>query len=109
MISDLPTTPRFGKALISLGVKAHEAIAMIGYNSVEWFFAFHGTWMVGSVTTGIYSTNAPDACEYVLSHSGSRVILCQGGKQLDKILSIRDQLPKLLAIVVYAVPRRLYP
>ncbi|KAK8807128.1 hypothetical protein WA158_003887 [Blastocystis sp. Blastoise] len=92
---------QFAKSLISIGVKSFEPVAMIGYNSVEWFFSLHGSWLCGAVTTGIYSTNGPSACEYVLQHSESRVILCQGGKQLDKILSIRANLPHLKAIVVY--------
>lgn len=57
--------------------------------------------MAGCVTAGIYTTNSPDACQYVLEHSEARVCVCQSGKSAMKIASIRDNLPLLKAIVVY--------
>ena len=72
---------------------------MIGFNSPEYYFSLQGTWMAGCVTAGIYTTNSPEACEYVLTHS--RVCVCQSGKSAMKILSIRDNLPLLKAIVIY--------
>ena len=74
---------------------------MIGFNSPEYYFSLQGTWMAGCVTAGIYTTNSPEACEYVLTHSESRVCVCQSGKSAMKILSIRDNLPLLKAIVIY--------
>jgi singapore isolate B (sub-type 7) whole genome shotgun sequence assembly, scaffold_5 len=74
---------------------------MIGFNSPEYYFSLQGTWMAGCVTAGIYTTNSPEACEYVLAHSESRVCVCQSGKSAMKILSIRDNLPLLKAIVIY--------
>jgi hypothetical protein len=41
------------------------------------------------------------ACKYIAEHCSARVIVVDGQKQLDKILSIRHGLPKLIAIVVY--------
>ena len=57
--------------------------------------------MLGAVTVGIYTTNAPDACVYVLNHSESSICVCQGGNQAKKIYGIRNELPNLKAIVVY--------
>ncbi len=57
--------------------------------------------MLGAVSVGIYTTNAPDACHYVLHHSESMLCVCQGGKQAEKIYGIRNQLPNLKAIIVY--------
>ena len=51
--------------------------------------------MLGAVSVGIYTTNAPDACHYVLHHSESMLCVCQGGKQAEKIYGIRNQLPNL--------------
>lgn len=74
---------------------------MIGFNSPEYYFSLQGTWMAGCVTAGIYTTNSPDACQYVLEHSEAKVCVCQSGKSAMKIASIRDNLPLLKAIVVY--------
>lgn len=74
---------------------------MIGFNSPEYYFSLQGTWMAGCVTAGIYTTNSPEACEYVLQHSEAKVCVCQSGKSAKKIISLRDSLPLLKAIVVY--------
>ena len=91
----------FAKALLKMGLKEKDGVAMIGFNSPEYHFALHGTWLAGGVTAGIYTTNNEEACEYVLAHSESVVCVCQSGKQLQKLLNIREHLPLLKAIVVY--------
>ena len=92
---------RFAKALLHLNMQPHEVCAMIGFNSPEYYFSLQGTWMAGCVTAGIYTTNSPEACQYVLEHSEAKVCVCQSGKSAMKIASIRDNLPNLKAIVVY--------
>mgnify|MGYP004694877699 FL=1 len=91
----------FSKALLHIGFHPKDAVGIIGFNSPEYHFALHGTWMADGVTAGIYTTNNELACCYVLKHSEAVVCVCQSGKQLTKILSIRESLPLLKAIVVY--------
>ena len=55
---------RFAKACHSLGCKDMSAVAIMGFNSPEWAIAFIGGIMNNQVNTGIYGTNAPDACLY---------------------------------------------
>lgn len=40
------------------------------------------------VGCGIYTTNSPEACEYVLNDSKSRVVVVENKQQLSKILKI---------------------
>ena len=84
-----------------MGLQLKDGVGLIGFNSPEYHFALHGTWLAGGVTAGIYTTNSEEACEYVLKHSESVICVCQSGKQLRKLLTIREQLPLLRAIVVY--------
>ena len=56
----------------------------------------------GGFAAGIYTTNEPPACKYIAEHCAARVIVVEGQKQLDKILAIRAELPKLVAIVMYS-------
>lgn len=51
--------------------------------------------------TGIYTTNSPEACHYCAVKSYVDIIVVEDKKQLDKILSIKDRLPALKAIVQY--------
>jgi long-chain-fatty-acid--CoA ligase ACSBG len=88
------------RALIKLGLKPHESVCIIGFNSPEWFFANMGAIAAGGKAAGIYTTNEPEACHYIAEHSDARVAVVENEAQLDKFLAIRDRLPKLAAIVV---------
>lgn len=91
----------FAKSALKVGLSYKDGVGIIGFNSPEYHFTLHGTWLAGGVTAGIYTTNNEDATLYVLEHSESVICVCQSGKQLTKILSIREKLPLLKAIVVY--------
>ena len=91
----------FAKSAIKIGLQPKDGVGIIGFNSPEYHFALHGTWLANGVTAGIYTTNNEEACKYVLAHSESVICVCQSGKQFTKISSLREQLPLLKAIVVY--------
>lgn len=89
------------KSLIHMGVKLHDVVNSIGFNSPEYFFMLQASWMIGAVPAGIYTTNGPDACRYVIEHSEGVICIAEGGRHAEKIAAIRDQVPNLRAIVVY--------
>lgn len=91
----------FAKAAVKCGLQMKDTVAFIGFNSPEYHIGLHGTWLAGGITAGIYTTNKEESCKYVLSHSEAVICVCQSGKQLSKILAIRDQLPLLKIIVSY--------
>jgi long-chain-fatty-acid--CoA ligase ACSBG len=76
-------------------------INIIGFNAPEWFFANFGAIAAGCVPAGIYSTNNPEACEYISSDSQAKVIVVEGMKQLEKYFTISKNLPNLKALVMY--------
>jgi len=53
------------------------------------------------VATGIYSTNAPDACLYQADHSEAEVILVENNELLKRFTVSLNKLPCLKAIVVW--------
>ena len=89
------------KSFIHLGLERYESVCILGFNSPEWLMANNGAIFAGGFAAGIYTTNEPAACEYIIAHSSARVVVVDGQKQLDKILEIRSRLPKLKAIVMY--------
>ncbi|XP_069019793.1 long-chain-fatty-acid--CoA ligase ACSBG1 [Embiotoca jacksoni] len=93
---------RAAKSFIKLGLKRFHGVAILGFNSAEWFYSAVGAIMAGGIMTGIYATNSPEACQYVASDSKANIIVVENQKQLDKILQIRDRLPHLKAIVQYS-------
>ena len=84
-----------------LGLGRFESVSILGFNSPEWHLSNMGAIAAGGFAAGIYTTNEPDACKYILKHSNARIVVVDGQKQLDKILKIRGDLPKLVAIVVW--------
>ena len=90
----------FGLGLLQLGLRPGQSMAVLSENRQEWVFAELGAALVGAVTTGVYPTSPAHEVEYLLALSEAPVIVCEDQEQLDKVLSVRERLPHLLAIVV---------
>jgi len=80
-------------------VTPRSSVAIMGFNSPEWIFTFVGTILYNCVSTGIYSTNAPDACHYQADHSESEVIVIENNDMLKRFDF--SKLPKVKAYVVW--------
>ncbi|XP_052448048.1 long-chain-fatty-acid--CoA ligase ACSBG2 [Carassius gibelio] len=89
------------KSFLSLGLERFHGVGILGFNSPEWFIADVGCILAGGLATGIYTTNSPEACQYVADNCEANVLVVENNKQLIKILQVRDQLPHLKAIVQY--------
>src|SRR5882672_201128 len=88
--------------LISLGIKPGDRVAIAGEDTPEWLYADLGTQMIGAVAVGIYPTNPWVELQYIVRHSGSRVVVSGDQEQTDKVLDALangDGLPALEAIV----------
>ena len=89
------------RSLVALGINKRSSVNIIGFNSPEWLFAFHGAIIADCIAVGVYTTNSPPACQYVAEHSSCEIVFAENEKQMGKYLEILDQLPKLKAIVVW--------
>lgn len=88
--------------LLSLGIKPGDRIAIAGENTPEWFYADLGAQMIGAVSVGIYPTNPWVELQYIVKHSGARVVVTGDQEQTDKVLEAMANnggLPDLEAIV----------
>ena len=86
--------------LASLGVETGDPVAILCGTVPEWTMADFGAFCAGAVVVPVYHTNSSEECEYVLSHSGSKVVLLEDAAQAAKIASVREQLPELEHVVV---------
>ncbi|MGY3491425.1 AMP-dependent synthetase/ligase [Bradyrhizobium sp. USDA 4502] len=88
--------------LLSLGIKPGDRIAIAGENTPEWFYADLGAQMIGAVAVGIYPTNPWVELQYIVKHSGARIVVTGDQEQTDKVLDAMANnggLPDLEAIV----------
>src|SRR6201982_1454116 len=88
--------------LLSLGIKPGDRVAIAAEDTPEWFYADLGTQMIGAVAVGIYPTNPWVELQYILSHSGARVVITGDQEQTDKVIDATANnggLPAVEAIV----------
>lgn len=81
------------RELRSWGIRAGDRVAILSENRHEWVVADFACLLLGAVVVPIYTTLTADQVAYLLRDSGARVIFVSTQLQLDKMLSIRDQIP----------------
>ncbi len=90
----------FCLGLADLGMQRGDQASILGENCPEWIFADVAIQSLGGVSVGIYPTNSPDQVRYILDHSESRFVIVKDQEQADKVLSVKETLPRLAKIVV---------
>lgn len=87
--------------LLSLGFYKGDKITIIGDNDPEWFWAQWAAQSLGGAAVGVYMDCTPSEVKYYIEHSDSSFVFARDQEQVDKILGIYDQLPKLKKIVYW--------
>ena len=88
-------------ALMDYGVNKGEKVAVHSENRPEWFISDLGIQAAGAVTVGLYPTNPKSEVEYLLGHSETVILFAEDQEQVDKALSVRENLPSLKLIVYF--------
>src|SRR5271167_527854 len=99
-------TRAIAQGLIGLGLKPGETIAIVGANRPRLYWSITAAQMVGAVPVPVYADAVADEIAAVLVHSEATIIVAQDQEQVDKILSVRDRLPRL-ARLLFDEPRGL--
>jgi long-chain acyl-CoA synthetase len=94
----------FALGLLSLGLKRGEKVSIIGDNRPEWVIAELSAQSVGAVPLGIYQDSTLKEVSYVIDHSDSTFVVAEDQEQVDKILDMKEQLPKV-RYVIFSDPR----
>ena len=89
----------FATALLSFDLKRGGSICILMGNVPEWPISDIGTIMAGGVGVGLYPTSSAEQIAYIINHSDAEFVLVDTREQLQKILSIRDQLRKVRHII----------
>ncbi|XP_061093922.1 long-chain-fatty-acid--CoA ligase ACSBG2 isoform X1 [Conger conger] len=92
---------RAAKGFLKLGLERYHGVGILGFNSAEWFIADVAAILAGGFAVGIYTTNSPEACQYVAENCQANILVVENHKQLQKILQVQDKLPNLKAIIQY--------
>lgn len=87
-------------AMLDAGVDRGDHVAILSENREEWVFADLAAQSIGARSVGVYPTNPEPEVAYILSHSGSVLVVCEDQEQVDKVVAIRDQTPTVRRVVV---------
>jgi long-chain acyl-CoA synthetase len=79
------------RALSQWGLIKGERLAILSENRLEWAVTDFASFLLGLVVVPIYSTLTAQQTAYILRDSGARVVVVSTEKQLEKVLSIKDQ------------------
>jgi long-chain acyl-CoA synthetase len=90
--------------LDTLGFTRGEVLALITDNIPEMLVMAIGAHAVGGISAGIYQTSMPHEIAEILDYMGATVVFCCDQEQVDKLIDVRDKIPKVKK-VVYEDPR----
>ena len=98
------TVQRVSKSLIALKIEKASKASILSQTRLEWVLCDYGIVSCGVVTVGIYHSNLPEGCAYILDHSDSEIVFVEDAEQLAKVLEVRERLTNLRHIVIYEGP-----
>ncbi len=97
----------FSLGLISLGLRPGEALGIIGDNRPEWVYAELAAQAASAIPFGIFQDSILSEVAYIIDHSEAAMLVAEDQEQVDKILDLKDKLPRLKKII-YTDPKGLW-
>jgi long-chain acyl-CoA synthetase len=88
-------TRRFALGLASLGFQRGDKLSVIGNNRPRLYWAQLAAMSLGGQSVPVYQDAIATELSFVFQHAETKVIVAEDQEQVDKILSIRDELPAL--------------
>jgi long-chain acyl-CoA synthetase len=88
-------------ALIDAGIQPGDRVGILAENSVQWLIADIGIMAAGGVNVPPHAPLTARQVHFQLDDAGVRWVFVSTQDQLDKIIRIRSELPKLKGIVAF--------
>jgi long-chain acyl-CoA synthetase len=89
----------FALGLAVLGFRRGDKLAIVGDNRPRLYWAQLSAQALGGAAVPVYQDAIASELVFVLNHSEASVIVAEDQEQVDKVLSLRSQLPALRWIV----------
>jgi long-chain acyl-CoA synthetase len=89
-----------GAGFAALGVGLEDRVAIASSTRIEWILADLGVLLAGAATTTVYPNTRPEDVAFILSDSGSAVVVAEDAVQVAKVADHRGDLPGVRAVVV---------
>ena len=94
----------FSLGMVALGLSPGDKVAIIGDNRPEWVWSEVAAQAACAVPLGLYQDSSLKEVAYVIDHSDATFVVAEDQEQVDKILDMKEQLPKV-RYIIYSDPR----
>jgi long-chain acyl-CoA synthetase len=94
----------FALGLAAHGFKRGDKLSVIGDNRPRLYWAQLAAQSLGGIAVPVFQDSIASELAYVFAHAEVSVIVAEDQEQVDKVLSLKDQLPSL-KLLVYDDPR----
>ena len=89
------------KSLMASGVRKGDKVNILSYSCYRWVLADLAINAIGAITVGIYQSNLPKECAYIVDHSDGILVFAENEEQLEKLLAIKTQVPNVRKVVLF--------
>ena len=88
-------------ALLSMGIKKGDKVAIISNNRPEWIFTDLGISQIGAISVPVYPTISKEEYAYILGHAEPKIVFISDNSLYEKVKPIVDQSPGIFDIYTY--------
>jgi long-chain acyl-CoA synthetase len=92
---------QFALGMVALGLQRSDHVCTVGDNDRQYLWAYIGLQAVGTAVIGLYTDSTAREMEYIINHSDATFVLAQDQEQCDKMLEIREQIPRVKKIIYW--------
>ncbi len=92
---------RAARALIALGVRPQDRLAIFSCNCLPYIFAYHGVWKARAVAVPFYATSSGEQVQYMLNDANIHIAFAGEQEQYDKLFALLPVCRCLEKIVVF--------
>ncbi|MBF0225632.1 MAG: long-chain fatty acid--CoA ligase [Desulfobacterales bacterium] len=89
------------KSFIALGVQKGDKVSILSNTCYRWVLTDVAIMTSGGGTVGIYQSNLPKDCKYIINHSDSVLIFVEDEKQLEKLKEIKKDIPNIRKVILF--------
>ena len=95
----LEQVKNFALGLAALGFKREDKMAIIGDNRPQLYWGLAACQCVGGVPVPLYQDAIHKELHYIVDHSECRFALAEDQEQTDKLMHLKDEIPRLEYII----------
>ena len=85
--------------LATLGLGRGDKVAIVGDNRPRLYWSFVAAQSLGAVPVPVYQDSVAEEMAFVLKHAGAKFAIVEDQEQVDKVLSLSDEVKSLTEVI----------